>query len=88
MYLCMPAVYKGQKLTSVSSPGTGVSDTYDHHANAGRQTQSFGRKASAPNHRAVTLFIFWEGVCHDTCVEIRGQLSGIGSLIPPCGSWD
>lgn len=27
-------------------------------------------------------------MCHDTGVEVRGQLSGVCSLLPPCGSGD
>ena len=25
------------------------------------------------------------GLCHDACVEVRGQLADMGSLLPPCG---
>ena len=25
-------------------------------------------------------------MCHDTCAEVRGQLPGVGSLLPSCGS--
>lgn len=23
-----------------------------------------------------------------TCVQVRGKLAGVSSLLPPCGSWD
>lgn len=29
----------------------------------------------------------WVHVWHSIHVEVRGQLSGIGSLLQPCGSW-
>ena len=28
----------------------------------------------------------WEVIYHSVCVEVRGQLAGVGSLLPPHGS--
>lgn len=30
----------------------------------------------------------WVCVCYGPHVEVRGQAAGVGSLLPPCQSWD
>lgn len=25
--------------------------------------------------------------CHNVCVQVRGQIVGVGPLLSPCGSW-
>lgn len=32
------------------------------------------------------FFICEMGMCHDACVEVRGYLAGVNSLLLPCGS--
>lgn len=44
------------------------------------------RVLQLPGKQVLALNYFYERgpECHCTCVEVRGRLSGVGSLLPPC----
>lgn len=40
-------------------------------------------------HTCVHVFIIWVHACYEAYVEVRGQLSGVSSLLPSAlESWD